>query len=134
MWEFLYLCALWSMRRLGLPRKSIKEKPGSFPGFFNVTVSRNFFPFRLFIIVPQTGNTMELDYSIADAIAMIGKQYNFALNGQMNPLKCVVIGIDIERHRPTFSIDFNIDPGKGKEEMYETRLSRVEARFLFPIS
>jgi hypothetical protein len=77
---------------------------------------------------------MELDYSIEDAIAMIGKQYNFALNGQMNPLKCVVIGIDLTRHRPTFSIDFNIDPGKGKEEMYETRLSRVEARFLFPIS
>lgn len=77
---------------------------------------------------------MELDYALEDAIAMIGKQYNFALNGQMNPLKCVVTGIDTARHRPTFSIDFNIDPGIGKEEMYETRLTGVEARFLFPLA
>lgn len=66
-----------------------------------------------------------------DALAMVGNEYRFALNSQMEGLACVVTGIDCSRDRPLFMISLNLDPGIGEYMPGETRLSDVSPAFLY---
>jgi len=69
--------------------------------------------------------------SYVEAVAMVGKEYRFKLNSQMEGLACIVTGVDCSRDRPLFMISLNLDPGTGEYVPGETRLSDVSPAFLY---
>lgn len=68
-----------------------------------------------------------------EATEMVGREFVFALNPQMTPLRCVIVGYDGSRGRPLFTISLNTDPGitEFQPEKSETYLRDVDYRYLF---
>jgi hypothetical protein len=73
----------------------------------------------------------QFEYDTAAATAMADKEWGFALNSQMKPLRCIITAVHLYKDRPKFDIDFNVDPGGEKDETDYTKLRNVGAQFLF---